>query len=125
MGFLFSAGKPVFLSVPLNPTYAERGCEVILNWTYSYNTSSPLLIKWFESSKHGRHIGGASIMSKFGSWDARINRPEYFGRVDYMGNGRILLKNISTTDEGYIGISIDFIDGTALRHHILLNVTSK
>ena len=120
----FLTGAPVWVSVPLNPTYAERGSQVLLNWTFSYDASSPSWRKWYEATESGGQIG-KTIMAKYPSNAVKINRPEYEGRLEFVYNGAILLKNVSLSDEGFIRFGVEFTDGENLQHQIMLNVTSK
>ena len=120
----FLTGAPVWVSVPLSPTYAERGSQVLLNWTFSYDASSPSWRKWYEATESGTQIG-RTIMTKYQSNAVLIDRPEYEGRLEFVYNGAILLKNVSLSDEGFIRFGVDFTDGEHLQHQIMLNVTSK
>ena len=114
----------MWVSVPLNPTYAERGSQILLKWIFSYDASSPSWRKWYKATESGTQIG-KTIMTKYQSNAVQINRPEYEGRMEFVGNGAILLKNVSISDEGYMRFGVDFSDGLNLQHQIMLNVTSK
>ena len=99
------------------------GTQVLLNWTFSYDASSPSWRKWYKATEIGTQIGG-TILTKYQSYAVQIGRPEYEGRMEFVDNGAILLKNVSISDEGYIRFGVDFTNGALLQHQIMLIVTS-
>ena len=100
------------------------GTQVLLNWTFSYDASSPSWRKWYKATESGTQIG-RTIVTKCQSYPVEISRPEYEGRMEIVANGAILLKNVSISDEGYMRFGVDFTNGVLLQHQIMLNVTSK
>ena len=101
----------------------QLGSDVIFNWTYAY-AAEPDFIKWYRVSQDNVQIG-LSIMVKSKNNPAVIKSKPYEGRIEFRGNGRILLKNMSLSDEGYIAFNADFSDGAPLYNKAFINVTSK
>lgn len=62
-------------------------------------------------------------MSKYGANAVIIHQTEYEGRLAFVENGGLVLKNVSLFDEGFIRFDVDFEDGSNLGQHIMLNVT--
>ncbi|XP_065056158.1 hemicentin-1-like isoform X2 [Rhopilema esculentum] len=114
-------GSPYFVSTPTSPAYVQLGSDVIFNWTYAY-AAEPDFIKWYRVSQDNVQIG-LSIMVKSKNNSPVIKNKPYEGRIEFKGNGRILLKNMSLSDEGYIAFNADFSDGAPLYNKAFINVT--
>ena len=111
------------VSVPSNPTYAIKGGDVFLNWTYE-SPSEPILKRWYQADSNGNELGLVIMSISPPAAPSTLN-PSFIGRATYVANAGLRITNVSLSDEGPTKFHVFLKSGRSIASMVTLIVTSK
>ena len=112
--------SPIYAMLCLHDTTLPCG-EVSLQW--QYESQEPTVTKRWRIAKTE-----SSPLKLIMSMDEDGPVQKYNGykdRIDYIPNAGLRIRNLTLSDDTYIAVSVDFVNGSTAYGNIQLVVTSK